>query len=265
MLMHELVLAPVGMTHSTYEQPLPSLYWNNTSSGHRSGGRPLAGGWHTMPEMAAAGLWTTATDLAQFSIDLQLALAGQANHILSPEMVRIFLSPEVQRDDSGFMGLGVWLEGSGPTGRFGHPGDNEGFACRWTALREDGKGVVIMTSSDTGGQLIDEVLRAVVQAYDWPEVENLPPPAPLLDTLMMRYVGTYQFRSGIVCTITQKHDTLYLQSSHQPAVPLTAKSKTVYILQPVDGEIIFLVNDEGIVLGLRLRQDGSELGADKVS
>ena len=217
-----------------------------------------------MPEMAAAGLWTTATDLARFSLDLQLALAGQPHRLLAPEMVRLFLAPHVQHDANGFMGLGVWLDGRGPSSRFGHPGDNEGFAARWTAVREGGMGAVILTNSDMGGALIDDVLDAIAEAYGWPEVEDLPAPAPGRHASMIKYVGTYEFGSGIVCTITLLQDQLYLQMLSQPPVLLTAISESVYLLHPLDGEVIFLMSGEGMVRGLRLRQDGSELEAGKV-
>ena len=264
-LMRELVLDPVGMERSTYEQPLPEKYWEYASSGHRAGGKPLAGGWHTMPEMAAAGLWTTASDLARFSIDLQLALAGQTGHLLSPEMVHNLLSPQVERELAVFVGLGVQLEGSGKNARFGHPGDNEGFSSRWTAFREGGMGAVIMTNSDTDGELIEDVLSDVAEAYGWPEIEDLPLASPSPHEAMKKYVGTYQFRSGAACTVVKMNDMLYLHMSPQPPIPLTAMSETVYILQPLEGEIIFIMNSEGEVLGLLLRQDGAEQEADKVS
>lgn len=262
-LMRDLVLDPIGMAHSTFEQPLPEKYWNNTSSGHRANGNPLAGGWHTMPEMAAAGLWTTATDLARFSIDLQLALAGQPDHLLSPETVRILISPEVPHDSSGFMGLGVWREGNGPDARFGHPGDNEGFACRWTASREAGMGAVIMTNSDSAGELVADVLHDVAQAYEWQEVEDLAP-SPRISTSMMQYVGTYRFPSGTTCKIMIIGDNLYLQILPQPPVALLPVSETIYMLQPLEGEVIFLTDGEGTVDGLRLRQEGTDLVADKI-
>jgi CubicO group peptidase (beta-lactamase class C family) len=264
-LMRDLVLDPVGMDRSTYEQPLPAKYWENTSSGHRVGGKPLPGGWHTMPEMAAAGLWTTASDLARFSIDLQFALAGQVGRLLSLEMAHVMLSPQVQREPSVFMGLGMVLDGSGKNSRFGHPGDNEGFSCYWTALRAGGFGAVIMTNSDGGGELIADVLSDIEQAYDWPEIEDSPAAAPHMNASMSNYVGIYQFRSGTTFTIMAKNEGLYLHMSPQPPIPLTAISETVYILQPLEGEVIFLMNDEGMVQGLLLRQDGSEREADKLS
>jgi CubicO group peptidase (beta-lactamase class C family) len=262
-LMQELVLKPMGMTRSTFEQPLPERYWQDASSGHRADGAPLPGGWHTMLEMAAAGLWTTAEDLASFSIDLQLALAGQAGHLLSSKIVDDFLSPQVQRDPSVFMALGVWLQGQGRNTRFGHPGDSEGFACRWMALREGGMGVVILTNSDNGEELISDVFDRIAEAYNWPEIE-VPPVSPRMYP-SVAYVGNYQFGSGAFCTVLQEGDTLYLQIPPQPPIPLKPVSATVYILEPLEGEVIFLVNREGIAHGLLLRQDGTDLEAAKVN
>jgi CubicO group peptidase (beta-lactamase class C family) len=260
-LMRELVLDPIGMAQSTFAQPLPAADWDRAARGHRANGNLLPGGWHTMPEMAAAGLWTTATDLARFAIDLQAALAGQEARLLSLEMVRVLLSPHVQREGAIFMGLGMWLEG---TARFGHPGDNEGFASRWVALRDGGMGAVLLANSDNGGELIGEMIDTIGQAYGWPEVEPLPAPAASMSALTLDCVGTYRFRSGLTCSITQENNGLYLQMSHQPPVPLKAVSENIYILLSLEGEIIFVSDEQGIVKGLKLRQDGTELEADKV-
>lgn len=58
-LMDELVLRPLKMNRSTYAQPLPAEFRGNAATGHRFGGAPVAGRYHTYPEMAAAGLWST--------------------------------------------------------------------------------------------------------------------------------------------------------------------------------------------------------------
>ncbi|MDQ6892110.1 MAG: beta-lactamase family protein [Acidobacteriota bacterium] len=67
-LMRQLVLEPSGMTSSTYAQPLPPEKLRLAAAGYRRDGTPIAGKRHTYPEMAAAGLWTTAGDLARFAI-----------------------------------------------------------------------------------------------------------------------------------------------------------------------------------------------------
>ncbi len=62
-LLHDSVLAPIGMSHSTYEQPLPKAFQTFAATPYSSDGEVIEGGAHTYPEMAAAGLWTTPTDL----------------------------------------------------------------------------------------------------------------------------------------------------------------------------------------------------------
>src|SRR5919108_1750591 len=93
-LMRTKVLNPLGMTRSTYEQPLPPHLLGTAASGHRSDGTVVPGKWHTYPEMAAAGLWTTPTDLARYAIEIQLSRAGRSNKILSTAIVNEMLSPQ---------------------------------------------------------------------------------------------------------------------------------------------------------------------------
>jgi CubicO group peptidase (beta-lactamase class C family) len=175
-LMREIVLEPFGMKHSSFEQPLPPAE-ASAATGHRQGGTPVAGKWRVYPEMALGGLWSTPSDLARFALGLQSALAGRSAQPLSGEWVREMLAPRVRVDDRSAMGLGLFLEGSGVGARFGHPGDNEGFASFWQSLVESGRGVVIMTNSDAGWRLQEEIVRAVAAEYDWPEPgeSRLPP------------------------------------------------------------------------------------------
>ncbi len=162
-LMREVVLDKLGMNHSAYEQPLPKNLWTQAASGHRDNGEKIKGGWHTYPEMAAAGLWTTPTDLARFAIELQKAKAGKSKKVLSPEMVGQMLTEQI-----GAWGLGLGLEGKGQAALFRHGGANEGFRCFMVAYIETGQGAVIMTNSDRGDALAGEILRSIAREYGWP-------------------------------------------------------------------------------------------------
>ena len=82
-LLHDTVLAPIGMTHSTYEQPLPAALRPTAATPYDGHDKPVPGGAHTYPEMAAAGLWTTPSDLGRLIIEDQRSLKGDANHVLS--------------------------------------------------------------------------------------------------------------------------------------------------------------------------------------
>ena len=128
------MLTPLRMAASTYEQPLPKDRGAAAATGYYANGKQVEGKWHIYPEMAAAGLWTTASDLARFAIDIQQALAGKSNPIISQSMTRQMLT--VQKGNSG---LGLGLDGSGKTLRFSHNGRDEGFDAFMMAYAESGQ------------------------------------------------------------------------------------------------------------------------------
>ena len=161
--MHEAVLKPLGMTNSTYEQPLPKDLEPTTATGYYRNGEPVKGRWHVYPEMAAAGLWTTASDLARFAIGVQQSLAGKSDSMISQAMARQMLSNQKDMD-----GLGVFLHGEGETLRFFHAGRDEGFDATMVAYAETGQGAVVMINANDDSGANQRVLEAIAQEYDWP-------------------------------------------------------------------------------------------------
>jgi CubicO group peptidase (beta-lactamase class C family) len=160
-LMREIVLGPTGMDHSSYEQPLPPALAAQTATGTRADGSAIHGRWHVYPEMAAAGLWTTPTDLCKFAIEIALSKQGKSNRVLSEKMTREMLTPVM--DEAA---LGFFLEKDRP-GQFGHNGADEGFQALLTMNAESGKGVAIMANSDNGIAVANFVLRAIATEYGW--------------------------------------------------------------------------------------------------
>jgi len=165
-LMREQVLDPVKMAQSTFEQSPPEEQASRRSTAHDVEGQPISGDWHLYPEMAAAGLWTTPSDLARFVMALSNANRGDDDAVLSPALLKAMLTPQPQSDS---FGLGVLIAGKGKVQSFSHGGANAGFRCLLVGLPAAGKGVVIMTNSDSGDPLIHEIAAGVKRAYDWPE------------------------------------------------------------------------------------------------
>ncbi len=181
------VLGPLGMTHSTYAQPLPQALRAVAATGYRDDGAPVDGRFHTYPEQAAAGLWTTPSDLARWAIAVQRALDGQPHPVLDAETVRQMVTP----DAVGGYGLGPALPFDAAF--FGHGGANEGFRCVLTAQLGGDQGVVVMTNSDAGGALTDEVVRAVAREYGWDHhdpVRKTVADVPV--AVLERFAGPYQ-------------------------------------------------------------------------
>jgi CubicO group peptidase (beta-lactamase class C family) len=159
--MRETVFEKVGMADSSYSQPLPPAWAGRTAGGTYVDGKEVHGRWHIYPEMAAAGLWTTPTDLAKFAIEIALSKEGKANHVLSEKMTNEMLTPV--KDEAG---LGFFLDKRNP-GQFGHNGADEGFQALLTMNAHTGKGLALMANSDNGlaaGQL---VVTTIAKEYGW--------------------------------------------------------------------------------------------------
>jgi CubicO group peptidase (beta-lactamase class C family) len=160
-LMRKIVLDKIGMKESSYEQPLPPARAAATAAGTYADGKTVHGRWHVYPEMAAAGLWTTPTDLSRFAIEIALSKQGKSNRVLSQNMTRQMLTPVL--DEAG---LGFFLDKDNP-GQFGHNGADEGFQALLTMNAESGNGVAIMANSDNGIAVADFLLRSVAKEYGW--------------------------------------------------------------------------------------------------
>lgn len=188
-LMHRLVLAPAGMAQSTFDQPLPGERAGAAALGHRGDGSAIVGGYHVYPEMAAAGLWTTPSDLARWALALSADFNGRGSGLLRHETAVAMLTPGI-----GNWGLGIGVAGEGEWLSFSHSGANEGYRALLTAYPRRGDGIVIMTNSDSGDVLFGPVMIAVSRALGWPHPEPriitpVAVPAQALADAAGRYTG----------------------------------------------------------------------------
>ena len=162
-LMRELVLAPIGMKHSTFVQPLPEALFDQAACAHGRDGQPIDVVWHVYPEQAAAGLWTTASDLVRALLAVDRARAGSEGALLPVEVAREMLT--VQKPSDRF-GLGLMVRGDGERLMFGHSGGNRGFLCDARLLREgdDVTAYAVMINSeqrDALGKIVAALMRTV--------------------------------------------------------------------------------------------------------
>jgi CubicO group peptidase (beta-lactamase class C family) len=91
-LMDTLVLQPADMEHSTFAQPLPDWLAGRAASGYRGDGTPVPGRWRVHPEQAAAGLWTTPTDLARFLLAVGRSYRGESGGLVTRTTARQMLT-----------------------------------------------------------------------------------------------------------------------------------------------------------------------------
>jgi CubicO group peptidase (beta-lactamase class C family) len=167
-ILRDYVIEPIGMTNSAYEQPLSSMRDQNAARGHDSDGRSMGEKWHVYPELFAAGLWTTPTDLAKFAIEVQMSVHGQSNRVLCKSATQEMLNPV----GIGDFAVGFRIERRGQGWYMHHAGVNRGFMCLLVAHKLHGYGLAVMTNSLGGQAVIDEIRERVERVYEWDSLDK---------------------------------------------------------------------------------------------
>jgi CubicO group peptidase (beta-lactamase class C family) len=244
--MKELVLEPLGMTQSTFAAPLPPAEAANAATSYgddeTSGTAPAH---FVEPNAAAGGLWTTAGDYARFVIELQKEYSGESHRVLNQKMAQRMVTPGMGPSDSVRWGLGVRVGGSRPNIYFEH-GGSALFQCDMVGY-PSGDGVVVLTNGGGGGQLSDQIVRSVAQAYAWPDFQPVEHTVVHVDPSKYgRYVGTYDF---IKVTQAGNHLMAEIPLGSMPQ-ELLPESDTQYFLRDAPTRILFDVKPDGSATGL---------------
>lgn len=269
-IMRDDVLRPIGMTRSTYEQPLPESFDRNAARAHSGEGKAMGAKWHVHPEQAAAGLWTTPSDLARFVIEVQQSAAGQSNRVLSRTLVQEMLSPV----GVGDYAVGFAIQKMGQGWYFAHGGSNWGFRGTVLAHKVKGYGLVILTNADNGGAVANELSRRIQRAYEWdsfaePAPRGYRPPVerteiPVAESVLRGYVGEYQLTPQVSITITLEDGRLQAQPTGQSKATLFAEAADKFFLRVTTAQVTFTKAPSGEVTGLILHQGGRDQTGRKV-
>jgi CubicO group peptidase (beta-lactamase class C family) len=240
-VMRETVLEPAGMTSSTYEQPLPEPRWAAAATGYRASGSAVDQRWHVYPEQAAAGLWTTPSDLARWGLAILRAHDGASGGPVSPATARAMLDPSLNNH-----GLGP---GIGPARRwFGHGGANEGFRCRLVVFM-DGRGAAIMTNSDRGDGLVAELLGTLADEYGWPDFAPTEKVVvPLTADALAALAGRYRVDgSPIELVVSVTDGKLYAEAPVLSRVEILPESATVFFSREDGIQFRFVRDPDGVM------------------
>lgn len=166
--MQSQILGPLGMTGSSYEQPPTAGVMTRAAHAYDSGGAAKGAPFHIYPEQAAAGLWTTAGDLARFLIEIQTAVRGPAGKVLKQAVAREMVTPA----GVGPFAVGMTVEKRGEGWYISHGGSNWGYRADILAHIRKGYGVAILTNGDSGSSVISEVEARVAAAYGWDSLDK---------------------------------------------------------------------------------------------
>jgi len=238
---------------------------------HARDGTPIAGGWHRYPEMAAAGLWTTPSDLARFLLAVHHAHRGREGGVISPGLARQMLTRQ-SGDDGYAFGLGLMLDRMGTPGwSFGFGGVNEGFRAQAILFGESGMGVVIMANSENGFDVGYDLMRAVAREYGWPAWQpEVKTPVAISPAALRDVAGRYRLVSGadtVTLTMAAENGQLVGTGPNWPAprvlFPLSTTELRFFVRES-PREYVFQRDAAGRIVQLHITGGGPELVAQRV-
>jgi len=251
-IMQERVLNPVGMSNSFYSNSiLNEKQLKDASAGHYSvDGTQVVGKRHIYPEMAAAGLWTTAKDLAKFAVEIQKSLKGESNRVLNKQFTETMTTPVLK----GELNIGLFNDKIGQEDFFEHAGGNEGYNCDLMFHKTKGYGIALMTNSSSGAAMIMQIFRSAAKVYGWdnivhPDYEEV----ILTDTEKKHFCGSYQVDFDKTVQIYLKDNKFIYKMTCDAKKELVAVSKQIFITNDRTSKVE--ISDDFD----KLLQDGKEL------
>ncbi|OOG68998.1 hypothetical protein B0E45_16020 [Sinorhizobium sp. A49] len=245
-VLRETVLDPVGMARSSFAQPLGETALQTAAWPHDAAGDPIPGGPHTYPELAAAGLWTTPSDLARFALAVRRAAIHAPDGLLPPALADAMLTP-VKSDYA----LGFSIRVTSGVHSFSHSGSNAGYESMLVAFSGSGDGVVIMANGQQGGELIGELVHSVAVAYGWPGYRSIERPSiPVSADKAAKLAGEYQVQDRGTFSIAASAGQLSVSLKQGISEPLYAMSPDAYFILSRDR--VFHIDDTGPTLKGRM-------------
>lgn len=225
------ILGPAGMTMSSFDPPAQDSH----ALGHGADGALVPGGYHLYPEAAAAGLWTTPSDLARALLALSASIAGEPGAIIPQSIARIVLDPvfpgETVGFDTGGSGDGQWIAKGG---------DTLGFASYLVLYPARGQGVVVMTNGAGGATLARNVVLGVAQAYGWPDFGPRVRRSVAIDAgLLASLPGTYRYGAGNSFVIARAGEGLTIADPGAPPETLHADPSGALFTLSQDVDFLF--------------------------
>lgn len=152
------IAEPLGLTRTGFFQPLDEeLVANAAFAGRYAYREDPAHGYHYYPEHAAAGMWTTSTELTK--LGLALSKSVREGGLLKKETAKRMVTP-VMND----YGLCI-RRGDCIPDQVGHTGGNEGFIAYWTlSLTQDLCAAVMFNGSNRLNDAVSGKLFAFIDS-----------------------------------------------------------------------------------------------------
>lgn len=253
--MYENVLKPIGMVNSSYTQPPAKDKLPLCASGYFSDGTPVLNKFRVYPELAAAGLWMTPSDLCNYIIDIQLAWQGkQPSKVLTPDMVKLHLTPY----KDGPAAMGTFIEDLDGTKYFSHSAGNDGFCGFFYASLDEGYGMAVFLNSEAW-VFLEEIKNSVAKAYNWKGINYEPQRKTSIEvpeSVVKTYEGIYLYDD--LWAAIEKKDGQYVFHTRGISASMHFITPTTFFNEEFPAVKTFVKDEYGNIMGYSRTVDGKE-------
>lgn len=248
--MEKNALNKLEMTLSTFDNYPNESYL--LASGHNSQGKCIDGKHHIYPEMAAAGLWSTATDIAKFVIYIQNIFSRIDSPFLKQDLIREILKPQIYAMGKYQCGLGVFLENLPDEVVFEHAGQDRGFIANYRGLIHQKCGLSIMMNSDENGwYLMEEISNSIADVYGWKNVSPTYKTIFLTDKeLYQTFKGSYKEKDNnrAISILTDGKKLFLKETQEMKQIELHPESNYLFFTQEGGHTIEFRHDNNELIL-----------------
>lgn len=208
-LAHDMLFAPLNMQHTTMYQHGQEKFLSNVAKVHDLEQKVIRDGIPICPQVAPSGMWSTALDMAKFTIEYQKALAGLPTQVISTWVAEQTTQVQTLKVTGGWAAGWMRFEAQGNLDWFSHGGSNTGTGGHVMGTMQGGKGIMVFinATTQTRNPAITMLINNVVDKLQWtvpikPQKQSLP--EELINTMVGRYLSPFDQ----IVTIEQHQDKL---------------------------------------------------------
>nr|WP_314837941.1 serine hydrolase domain-containing protein [uncultured Flavobacterium sp.] len=216
-LAEEHIFGPLGLKNTTMIQPNENNFLTNVALVHDEDGKVIRTGLPITPQVGASGMWSTPTDLAKISIEIQNALRNNNTKVISHNVAKKVTEVTALKNAVGGWSYG-WQKSFGYNNYdwFSCNGSNTGVGGNILATMTDGNGVVYLANGEKPNRfpIMNYTRNKILKVMDWnkastDDIQEIPA------SLKEKLIGTYDdflYGQGMETKIVEKNNRLYVES-----------------------------------------------------
>ncbi|NML72165.1 beta-lactamase family protein [Chryseobacterium sp. RP-3-3] len=217
-LAKEYIFSPLGLKNTTMIQPNEARFLTNVALVHDKDGKVIRTGLPITPQIGASGMWSTPTDLAKLSIEIQNALRNKNNKVISHRVAKEVTAVTTLKNAVGGWGYG-WQKSLGYNNYdwFSCNGSNTGVGGSIFATMTDGNGFVFLANGEKPNRIpvMVNTQKKILKLMNWnrksdnEDIQEMP--ASLKKQLNGRY-DDFLYGQKMETKIVEKNNRLYVES-----------------------------------------------------